>query len=295
MKYHKLFLPVMHAFCHNFSCRIHFGPSSISGIGLEDGENAERFWSRLPYASHTRVMRPEIRRDFISLHANLLCQASFSSLPETLRSKFLKAQKNLEQLSEILMKRSVTETYSDFTLALIKESIDAESNNIDLSKRNLFSIARIILDLESRNGKVRGTKKAQFLARTLAAARQTLNDLIKTFNESFSEDVLDYPKVMAEVRRSHLDDTFGCRVLFWKSLEQLVLTHCDTIDAICNLKKVLAEMEAAIKDCQNVSISQAIKKRCDLIESKLLSLNGVVKLGRELKQKYSSYLKDVEI
>lgn len=88
-----MFIPILHSYCHNFKCRSRYCPRHIFGIGLKDGENAERFWSRLAWNAHYRYMRPENRRDFISAHVNLLDQKSFNGLSSNLKSKLKKAKK----------------------------------------------------------------------------------------------------------------------------------------------------------------------------------------------------------
>lgn len=40
-----LFTPSMHAMVHVQSCQLTTSPSRLMGIGVEDGEDTERFWS----------------------------------------------------------------------------------------------------------------------------------------------------------------------------------------------------------------------------------------------------------
>ena len=69
---HNLFLPVLHAYSHNLVCRSQFAPNFKLCFGLEDGENAERFCSQLPFASHTSFMRKFNRRNYITMHVHTL-------------------------------------------------------------------------------------------------------------------------------------------------------------------------------------------------------------------------------
>ena len=127
----------MHSYCHYLSCRSRLSPRYILGIRLEDGENAERFWSRLLYASHTRKMRSEIRRDFISLHANLLCQSSFFSLADTLNLKLSRAEKTLDDLmKQFKDKQKAPMPYQTFVDEM--EDTKRDSTNDLTSNRRAF-------------------------------------------------------------------------------------------------------------------------------------------------------------
>ena len=52
------FIPEMHSYNHNDACQSRCSPKRMLGIGIEDGEDCERFWSFIGYAgSYTSVMR----------------------------------------------------------------------------------------------------------------------------------------------------------------------------------------------------------------------------------------------
>lgn len=62
------FVPEMHSYNHNDSCRSLTCPQRMLGFGWEDGEDCERFWSYLRSVAYlTSVMRIENREDVLTL------------------------------------------------------------------------------------------------------------------------------------------------------------------------------------------------------------------------------------
>ena len=95
VNYDKLFLPVFHSYAHDLKCRSKFSPKYMTDIGIEDGENMDRLWSQMPYACHSRYMRPETRRDFITIYAHAIAMKAYKSLPESIETKMRRSFSNL--------------------------------------------------------------------------------------------------------------------------------------------------------------------------------------------------------
>ena len=295
----------MHSYCHNLSCRSRLSPRYILGIGLEDGENAERFWSRLPYAAHTRKMRSEIRRDFISLHANLLCQSSFFSLADTLNLKLSRAEKSLDDLMKIFTdKQKAPIAYQTFIEEMENTKRDStndltsnrRASDVEIKRRNIDSIARTIIRIELKSNSRMGTKKSAMIARALKSSRECLSESIDEFNATFpSESRLEFSKVLLRCKSSLLSDEMENNSLFWKCIEQLKMTHRDLIDGQASLLRISEN----ITSCQSLaidhSIIQATNKRLTEIQSVRMSLAKLNSNSRALQAKYRSYLSQVKL
>lgn len=291
----------MHSYCHIFTCRSLFSPRSVLGIGIEDGENAERFWSRLPYAAHTRMMRPEIRRDFISLHANLICQSSFLNIVNTLAGKIERVKDNLSKFDLLT---NVVHKYSSL-LEVIKANQSPSSktklscrNDLDFKKdkslSEIDSVARAILKLEIRKKTVRGTKKTAMSCRALKSTRECLNVLITTFNASYPLEVaLDYNSVTKNCKLDIQNDGIENSILFWKSIEQLMMTRRDVIDGVANLTAVKKEMEQLSTSLLDDYIIEAIGIRKALFESVINNLSKILTVTRDMYTKYDAYIKQI--
>lgn len=59
-------LPALHSYCHGNECQAKYSPKNVFGLGHTDGEDAERFWSRLAnFVGRTQNMASEHRTDFL--------------------------------------------------------------------------------------------------------------------------------------------------------------------------------------------------------------------------------------
>ena len=291
----------MHSYCHIFTCRSLFSPRSVLGIGIEDGENAERFWSRLPYAAHTRMMRPEIRRDFISLHANLICQSSFLNIASTLAGKIERVKDNLSKFDLLA---NCVHNYSSLLEAIkADQSPSSKSklfcrNDPDLKKVQLLSeidsVARSILKLKIRKRSVRGTKKSAMSSRALKSTKECLNELMAAFNARYpSEVALDYNSVTNNCKIDIQNDGIENSILFWKSIEQLMMTRRDVIDGVANLTAAKKEMEQLSSSLLDDCIIETIGIRKALFESVINNLTKILTVTRDLYTKYDAHIKQI--
>ena len=292
----------MHSYCHIFTCRSLFSPRSVLGIGIEDGENAERFWSRLPYAAHTRMMRPEIRRDFISLHANLICQSSFLNIVNTLSGKVERVKDNLSKFDLFtngIHKYSILLEVIKADKILSSKTKLSCGHDPDLKKVKSLSeidnVARAFLKLKIRKQTVRGTKKSAMSSRALKSMKECLNGLITAFNASYPLEVaLDYNSVTNNCEVDIQNDGIENSILFWKSIEQLMMTRRDVIDGVANLTAVKKEMEQLSTsllddDC----IIEALGIRKALFESVINNLTKILAVTRDLYTNYAAYIKQI--
>lgn len=65
---------VFHAYAHNWLCQMRYNPRLIAGFGFSDGENSERFWSKLsPLVRLNRTASSSLRLlniNFLVEHIN---------------------------------------------------------------------------------------------------------------------------------------------------------------------------------------------------------------------------------
>lgn len=87
------FVPEMHSYNHNDSCRSLTCPKRMLGFGWEDGEDCERFWSYLRSVAYlTSVMRVENREDVLTLVCLAYNQYLTFNLVEKIKSDLSRCQ-----------------------------------------------------------------------------------------------------------------------------------------------------------------------------------------------------------
>lgn len=103
------FIPEMHSYNHNDACQSRCSPKRMLGIGVEDGEDCERFWSFINYAgSYTSVMRNENRTDVLSIICEAYNECRFYRIVDRLKKDANKCSDNLNLIfSEDLTLESI--------------------------------------------------------------------------------------------------------------------------------------------------------------------------------------------
>ncbi len=262
---HRLFLPALHAYCHNSSCRIKFGPRFILGIGIEDGENAERYWSRLPFAAHTRYMRPETRRDFITTHCHFLSENAYLNLVPCLKRKFKNAKKILSAV------KTTSLSYSGIKSEIEKSKNSISKSNVLSSKEeaeeSLFALARTVFRCEKHQKRSRGTKISATVATGIRKATSCLSENVSAFNSRFSTNLT--VKSILDGAKNSSKDALEDSIDFWKAIEQLYMIEKDVNTA----DKTLVRM--------NLSLSKKLDLETD--PSKILLMEERVKLNDKIR------------
>lgn len=293
INYNSLFLPVLHAYGHDLNCRSKFAPYSKLGFGLEDGENAERFWSQLPYAIHTRFMRPRTRRDYISMHVHYLAEMAYHRLANTIKIKLKRAKTYINSL-----KNSVGLPTGSYKL--FRENLEAimaaaptaiQSGNKDLSFKNIESLASSYMKLLEKRKKVRGAKSSAHILRCIQSTKTSLNDEIEKFNLQFPEAKVLFKDVLNITDTK--DKTDDQLVFFWKSIEQLIMCYDDSTAAIASLNMTQSSMKLVLKSKLSRDVKQKIRLRLKMNALILKELGKVKVSCKKMLDNYKTYERQV--
>ncbi|KAJ2915397.1 hypothetical protein MD484_g5045, partial [Candolleomyces efflorescens] len=94
---------VMHSYVHQWSCQLHYNPRLKPGLGLTDGENVERLWSRLRnlIGANRRILLLDRQLRLISLELrDELGNWSRRKMKNGVQSQRAEAQKSLRECGE---------------------------------------------------------------------------------------------------------------------------------------------------------------------------------------------------
>ena len=265
----------MHSYCHQLNCRIKYCPKYLLGLGLEDGENCERFWSLMPWNVNTAYMRPENRRDVITAHVFFVCEKAWRDLPENLNLKHRKALKILEiATSEKFAPRSYSALLED--LVKFKDPYPNSDSRTqkDFNRERILDSARNIVRLQGLQARKKGAKKTALIAKAIVASNSSLNEQIQKFNATFGED-LSSAKVFELIQKdlSHMDSVFSKEIEFWKACEQILITRRDCKDSIKYLQSLIDDLNIFISAKQDSALVELYLKKSIRIENLINSLN----------------------
>lgn len=308
MKYDKLFLPVFHSYAHDMACRSKFSPKFMMGLGLEDGENMERLWSQMPYAVHSRYMRPETRRDFITIHAHAIAMKAYLSLPKTIELKLKRSLMNLGLIHSMggkikLLKgdfsrlNSISYSVVIENLRNIKNTLqsnpgdDIESEAAMRQYVDLLGLSKIRRDL--KGNRRTGTKGAAMEKRTKMSANRTFLEAIEEFNKRFDGTLSD-SDVLEALKSDRLERDLEASILCWKSVEQISFCYDDLTSAYFSLNKVSEEMKVICdKSTTDASLVKMLEVRMNLnhvITEKLQRLRSIAIEALDRIQIYSDQI-----
>lgn len=278
-----MFVPILHSYCHNFKCRTRYCPRNIFGIGLEDGENAERFWSRLGWNVHHRYMRPENRRDFLTAHVNLMCTKSFKQLSKTLRLKLRNAKNEasclLKNIANVGLYFEV-KRYTDFENNRVSSVNTFEDWPSDRLLAQIYDTASTLQRLQILQRERKGAKSTAMLARTIQSTSKSLTDYVSMYNLKHcvkSEETITESDVLERIKDPlHKTDHIK-KILFWKSIEQIIMTRRDIDDAIKSIQLLSTKLARIIEDCRTreLFLVDLHEQKQQLFKSTLQSLKKI--------------------
>lgn len=251
------------------------------GIGIEDGENMERLWSQMPYACHSRYMRPETRRDFITIFAHTIAVKSYKNLPESIGTKMRRSLLNLGmtkseyktikliEIDKCCLEYLNQYNYVDLNKTLISIKLalindNSQSDDIKQSIRQYIDmLARSKISRDSKSYERSGTKGAAMSKRTKRSVDQSFYEAVEQFNTRFGEN-LSASSVLDSLKTGIIDDDLENSIICWKSIEQLSICYDDLNSSIKSLNKVSKEMLDFSKPSIDQTIVELLKQRIHL-------------------------------
>ena len=236
----------MHSYCHNLSCRTKFSPTFKFGIGLEDGENAERWWSRMNWNSNLSFMRPENRRDFISTLVDGKNESALEELPRTLRLKLKKAKKILEssglQRDFVVVNNNLNSEISQYRLMKFSGKVRQ-----DIFLEKIFDTCATIKKLRINQFGKNGAKKTAMYSNAIKSSVKDLAELIKIYNSEFKCNLTDND-VFSQCSSDRLESGLATEIRYWKACEQVLMTIAHICAAIKRLESLVSNLIVKITD-----------------------------------------------
>ncbi len=260
------------------------------GIGLEDGENVERWWSRMSWNSNLACMRPENRRDFISALVDNKNEMAYIELPKCLEIKVKKAQKAFEAMKNrgvrpyaivVPLLFSEVETIS-------KEEFTNNADKNDLSEK-LFEQCLLIKHLRLKQRKKKGSKTTAMIARAISASMKDLDYMLERYNLRFKTSLTDQ-QLFSSIKSEKMESHFVEELRFYKACEQVILTLHDIEDAKSNLLNLIESLNQHIANPAHVASLDLFKRKKHFFKQIHKSLSIVEELATKLKSEYSVFV-----